>query len=131
MNLTALTLNRTALALRNIGLLFAIGFVITSPEAKADGDLAKGKQKYEELCLSCHGASGAGDGPTGQALPPAMKPRNLATGEMKFAVDDKKFAELITKGGAGVGLNPLMPAQAGVSPEDIANLYAYIKSLKE
>jgi cytochrome c6 len=99
--------------------------------AQADGDAAKGKAKYEQLCLSCHGATGAGDGPTGQALPPTMKPRNLAAGEMKFATDEKKFAELLSKGGAGVGLNPLMPAQAGLTPEDIANLYAYVISLKK
>jgi hypothetical protein len=60
-----------------------------------------------------------------------MKPRDLATGQMKFATDAAKFGELLSKGGAAVGLNPLMPAQAGISQEDIANLYAYIKSLKK
>jgi mono/diheme cytochrome c family protein len=37
----------------------------------------KGKALYANNCLACHGAKGAGDGPTGQYLNP--KPRDLTS----------------------------------------------------
>ncbi len=93
------------------------------------GDSVKGKALYESLCSSCHGATGAGDGPVGAALPPEMKPRDLRDGKNKFATDDAKFIELLKKGGAGVGLNPLMPAQSQLSDEEMKNVIAYVHTL--
>ena len=107
-----------------------LGFT-TPLAALAEGDAAKGKEKYDQLCAQCHGPKGAGDGPVGLSLPEAMKPADLALGHYKFATDAAKFEELLTKGGAAVGLNPLMPPQAGLSKEDIDNLHAYIQSMKK
>jgi cytochrome c6 len=95
------------------------------------GDAAKGKTNFVTLCASCHGNEGAGDGPVAMALPPDQKPRNLQTEAMKFAVDEAKFSELLKKGGAAVGLNALMPMQATLTDPDIADLYAYVKTLKK
>lgn len=90
-----------------------------------------GKDNYDKLCLQCHGATGGGDGPVGLALPEGMKPASFQAGAFKFASDLAKFKELITKGGAAVGLNPMMPPQAGLADKDLEDLYAYVKSLKK
>lgn len=113
-------------------ILFLIFCFVLSPSfLLAEGNVADGKAKYDQLCAQCHGPKGAGDGPVGASLPPAMKPADLSKGAYKFAVDAEKFKELLAKGGAAVGLNALMPPQAGLSDEDVANLYAFILSLKE
>ena len=91
-------------------------------------DATKAKQLFSERCSSCHGAEGKGDGPAAVALPPDMKPADLATGKYKFATDEAKFKELLSKGGIGVGLSPLMPMQAGLGDEDIKSLYELVKS---
>lgn len=108
----------------------ALGF-IAPLVALAEGDAVKGKEKYDQLCAQCHGPKGAGDGPVGVSLPEAMKPADLSLGQYKYATDAAKFEELLLKGGAAVGLNPLMPPQAGLNKDDIANLYAYIQSMKK
>ena len=94
-------------------------------------DLAKGKLLYTERCASCHGDKGEGDGPIALALPPEQKPGNLKSGNFKFATNEEKFKELMEKGGAAVGLNPLMPGAPGTTDEDIKNMYAYTKSLMQ
>jgi len=94
-------------------------------------DAANGKAKFATLCASCHGEKGLGDGPVAAALPPEMKPANLEKGAFKYATDETKFKELLQKGGAAVGLNPLMPAQAGLVDADISDLYAFVHSLKK
>lgn len=94
-------------------------------------DATKGKEHFDKLCVSCHGATGAGDGPAGAALPESMKPRNLQTAQMKYATDDEKFKELLKKGGASVGLSPLMAPMAALSDQDLSDVIAYVKSLKK
>ena len=97
----------------------------------AFADAAAGKALYDARCVTCHGPQGAGDGPISAGLPPEMKPRNLQEGKYKFAVDEAKFAELLTKGGSGVGLNPLMPPQPDLQPAQAKSLYEFVKSLKK
>lgn len=99
--------------------------VITPTLAFADN----GKKLYDERCASCHGATGHGDGPVGAALPADQKPRNFAT-PWKFATTDDKFVELLKKGGMGVGLSALMPAQPDLSDADIKSIMQYVYSLK-
>lgn len=111
---------------------FLIVAVVTfvSSIAHAD-DLTNGKAKYDSLCASCHGPTGAGDGPVAVALPPEQKPAKLTEPSRKFAIDLVKFTELLKKGGAAVGLNPLMPPQAALADKDIKDLYAYTESFKK
>lgn len=93
-------------------------------------DAAKGGQLYSQRCAMCHGDKGAGDGPVAATIPEGMKPRNL-TETYKYATDDAKFKELLQKGGAGVGLSPLMPAQSDLKPDDLDNIIAFVKTLKK
>jgi cytochrome c553 len=109
--------------------LFA-SLILASSSFAADAE--KGKASFNTLCLSCHGATGMGDGPVGAALPADQKPRNLQDPKSyKYAKDDAKLAEIIRKGGAAVGLSMMMPAQPSLSDTDIADLIAYIKTLQK
>ena len=38
------------------------------PSVSFAGDVAAGNAKFQALCVSCHGPTGKGDGPTGKAL---------------------------------------------------------------
>ena len=110
-------------------LLLSTLFIL--PNLAIAGDAAKGKETFAQRCATCHGDKGAGDGPAAAAFPADSRPRNLATGQMKFATDEAKFQELIQKGGGGVGLSMLMPPQPDLAPADVANLYAFVKSLHQ
>lgn len=105
--------------------------IVALTASAAYADAAAGKALYDGRCVTCHGPTGAGDGPIAAGLPPEMKPRNLQEGKFKFAVDEAKFSELLTKGGSAVGLNPLMPPQPDLKDADKKNLYEFIKSLKK
>ena len=88
-------------------------------------DLKAGQAKYQQLCVTCHGASGKGDGPAAVALTP--KPKDL----IETTKSDAELKAVISKGGAAVGLSPVMPAWgATVSEADITNLIAHIRSLR-
>lgn len=91
---------------------------------------AAGQDTYNRLCASCHGPDGAGDGPVGKALPAGLLP-NLQAGTFKYGTDDEKLKEFISKGGAAVGLSPLMPAHTSLSPEELNDLVKFIHTLKK
>lgn len=102
-----------------------------STQVYAEGDAAKGKEVYDKICSQCHGPEGLGDGPVGKNLPPNSKPASLQDGKFKYATDTAKMVELIHKGGAAVGLSPLMPPQPTLSDEEINNVVAFVHSLKK
>lgn len=108
--------------------LCALGLTVSAAHAV---DLEKGKTLYSQRCATCHGDTGAGDGPIAASLPPEQKPRNFQEAKYKYATDDDKFKELIKKGGAAVGLSMLMPGQADLSDDDIESLLVYVHSLKK
>ena len=118
-------------------LLFGVGFLalVILASALAGGDAAEGKKTYDVLCYLCHGVSGAGDGPAGEAIDPP--PRNFTLGEFKFDADkdgvigtDEDLQIVIKKGGAAFGGNPVMVPWMQLSDAEVANLIAFIRSLK-
>jgi mono/diheme cytochrome c family protein len=115
----------------NYILFAAASLTLVTAHVACAADATKGGQLYAQRCAMCHGDKGAGDGPVAATIPEGMKPRNLSGGEYKYATDDAKFKELLQKGGAGVGLSPLMPAQSDLKPEDLDNIIAFVKSLKK
>jgi len=102
---------------------------LASPAFAADA--TKGQALFTQRCAMCHGDKGAGDGALAATMPEGQKPRNLTTGQNKYATDDAKLKELIKKGGAAVGLSVLMPAQADLSDEQVGDVVAFLNSLKK
>jgi len=99
---------------------------VVAPALAADADA--GEAKFKQLCATCHGPSGQGDGPASAGLNP--KPRDMSDSEWQASVDDERLRNVIENGGAAVGLSPTMTAFGhALSDEDLDNIVAYIRSL--
>ena len=123
-----MTRTLTALA----ALFAALAF--SAPALAADADA--GKITFEQLCWTCHGLTGVGDGPAGLALTPP--PRDFSVGEFMLDADkngtageDADLALVITQGAAPFGGNPSMAPWGHLSDDDVANVIAYIRALKK
>lgn len=113
---------------------------IAVPGLSFAADVEAGKAKFQALCSSCHGPEGKGDGPTGKALAAAGQPapRDFAVGDFKLDTDgdgtpgtDADLKNVITKGAMAYGGSAMMAPLAGLSDEDLDNLIAFIRSLKQ
>lgn len=108
-----------------LALALALG---VAPAANA-GDAAAGGARFKQLCATCHGPSGKGDGPAAAAIKP--KPRDLTDPAWQKSVTDEYLVKVIQKGGAAVGKSPMMtPFGASVNEAQMKDLIAYIRSLK-
>ena len=107
------------------------------PATALGEDAVSGKAKYDIFCVSCHGFTGKGDGPFGFALQPP--PRDFTKGAFKFDTDksgepgtDVDLANVIAGGAGKYGGNMMMaPWGDTLSGDEISDLIAYIRSLKE
>jgi len=88
--------------------------------------VAAGKVLFMAACVPCHGETGKGDGPASVQLNP--KPRNLTDAAYMAPLNDRYLYELISRGGIAVGKSAQMP-EFGLSPQDIQNLIAYVRTL--
>lgn len=91
-------------------------------------DVAAGEADYQIYCASCHGVTGAGDGPVAQALNP--KPARHNDGNYMNPLTDEYLFKVIKFGGASVGKSPMM-APLGLSDQKIHNVIAYIRTLAD
>jgi mono/diheme cytochrome c family protein len=113
----------------------AAGTFLATPAAAA-GDAAAGKAKYDMFCATCHGPGGKGDGPVGASLNP--KPRDFSKGEFKFDTDgdgkpgtDADLKNVVKNGGGAYGGSAMMaPWGATLSEADLANVVAFVRTLK-
>ncbi len=109
---------------------------LLAPTPATAGDAEAGKTPFASVCSSCHGMGGKGDGPVGAVLQPP--PRDFTQGDFKFDTDDDGKAgtdtdlkNVITNGAGAYGGSMLMaPWGTMLSPEDVENIIAYIRSLK-
>jgi mono/diheme cytochrome c family protein len=119
---------------------FPLGFglcliaVLLAAPAGAE-DALPGKTTYEQLCVNCHGTLGKGDGPGGLTAYPV--PRDFSVGEFKFDADsdgetgtDADLTLVIRDGAARYGGSPLMAPWGHLSEAQLAELLAYIRSLR-
>lgn len=92
------------------------------------GDAAKGKAKYGQLCASCHGVAGAGDGVASAGLNP--KPAHHNDGNYMNALSNEHLTKVITEGGASVGKSPMMaPWGAALGPQGVQDVVAFVRTL--
>jgi mono/diheme cytochrome c family protein len=90
-------------------------------------DSEAGKELYQQRCSPCHGPDGKANTPTAQALNP--KPADHTNGSYMNKLSSDHIQKVIKEGGASVGKSPIMPPQADLSDEQIANLVAFVRSL--
>lgn len=97
--------------------------------AAAPGAAEAAREIYATRCVTCHGATGAGDGPGSAALDPP--PRDFRDAAWQSSVDDAHIEQIIQYGGAAVGRSPAMPGNPDLAakPEVVAELRAYVRSL--
>lgn len=97
---------------------------MSNPLESTDDVLESGRRLYENNCMSCHGSSGRGDGPAGEALDP--KPTNVAAFSSKPMASDEYLYWTIAEGGEP--LNTAMPAFKHVLEEDeIWRIIVYLR----
>lgn len=104
-NLGALTLGAVLLA----------GICVLSTAAKAD--VAAGEATFKTKCAACHGADGKGK--------EAMKTRDLGSADVQKQ-SDADLSKIISE-----GKPPKMPAYKTLTPDQVKDLVAYIRSLKK
>ena len=94
---------------------------------------AEARKEAEEIfstrCMTCHGATGKGDGPASAGLTP--KPRNFQDAAWQQSVSDEHIEKIIQYGGAAVGKSPAMPPNPDLSskPQVVAGLRRHVRSL--
>lgn len=105
------------------GLLF-VAVPVLADDFELNGNAEAGKAPFQQQCASCHGTSGAGDGPASRAFnpPPSDLTREDLSAERMF--------KATRDGGMAVGLAATMPAfSRSMSEQTIHDVVAYIKSL--
>lgn len=93
------------------------------------GDAAKGQTAYVTLCATCHGATGDGSGPAGQALDP--KPARHDDGGYMNGLTTEHLFTVISQGGAAAGKSPLMaPWGAALGGDEaVWDVVAFVRTL--
>jgi mono/diheme cytochrome c family protein len=88
-----------------------------------------GRDVYEHYCQTCHGDTGAGDGFNAFNLDP--HPRDLSAPDFQKKKTDADLRDAIRRGGAGVGLSPLMPPWGRtLSARQMDDVILYLRTLK-
>ena len=83
---------------------------------------------YTNLCASCHGATGKGNGAAAATLNP--RPKDFTDCKAMAHESDATLFKIIKEGGASVGHSPMMPPWGGVlRDQQIQELVEYIHGL--
>lgn len=91
-------------------------------------EVRSGRDVYRHYCQTCHGETGAGDGFNAFNLDP--HPRDLADQAFQKK-SDADIRDAIRRGGAGVGLSPLMPPWGKtLGDRKIDDVILYLRTLR-
>ena len=114
------------LAWAGVAVVSAQGPWVAPADAKAMKNPVKGignaKKTVETNCVSCHGASGKGDGPAAAALPPP-KPANWTSPTIQKETDGELFWKISNGRGA-------MPPWKHLPEQERWEVVNYIRTLK-
>ncbi len=98
---------------------------VKNPLKATKKNINDGEKLYMQYCATCHGNTGLGDGPAGQALNP--KPAPLAiTGKMPM-VSDGYLLWRIKEGGVSMG-TAMPPWKAALNEKQIWQIILYIRN---
>lgn len=92
-----------------------------NPIPSSQSSITRGKAVYRENCLSCHGASGKGDGPKSAELEP--KPRDLSSPEVAGQSDGALYWKIAE------GRRPMPSFRKLLSDDDRWHVINYVRSL--
>lgn len=99
------------------------------PAAPAEPVAFDAKATFGQVCGTCHGLEGKGDGVAAAGLNP--KPAAFGDPEFWKTRDEAHIKKVIKEGGAAVGKSPMMaPYGAQFNDEQIAALAAHVLSFK-
>lgn len=87
-------------------------------------NIADGQKLYQQLCTSCHGTSGTGDGPLAPDLDP--KPTNFVEGMRVASLSPFQAYNTIRLGVEGTA----MPASRQLTDEEVWDIAFFLKSLQ-
>jgi mono/diheme cytochrome c family protein len=113
------TLNASATLARRTG--SAPTFTFASDPVQREIDLRHGRDVFVANCSSCHGPTGAGDGPAAVALLP--RPANLQAHQYS----DERVSAALWNGVTGSA----MPAWRDRPPEDLRGVLTYVRYLSK
>ncbi|MCI0341442.1 MAG: cytochrome c [Planctomycetales bacterium] len=100
------------------------------PPGPLVGDPRHGARLFAIHCASCHGAGGAGDGPSAAVLRPS--PRDLTDPVAMASRSDGDLVRLVEKGGPELGLSRLMPPFGDLLDRLAAwDVVAFLRTLHE
>jgi mono/diheme cytochrome c family protein len=106
----------------------------SAPAPAAPAQAQSREQLFATYCVTCHGASGSGDGVLAASLDP--RPRNFRAGEFKYDTDaDGKtgtlqdLANVIQNGAARYGGSPLMAGFPALPQDQVRELASYVRGL--
>jgi mono/diheme cytochrome c family protein len=106
----------------------AVSRSAAAPTPEPSYELRLGKELFRHYCQTCHGETGAGDGFNAYNLEP--RPKDLSDPVFQKQKRDAELADAVRRGGAGVGLSPLMPPWGHtLSARQIDELILYLRAL--
>ena len=99
----------------------------SGPGESAGGPRSEAQAYYTARCVDCHGAFGAGDGPSADSFNP--RPRNETDPAWQASVTDDQIRELILRGGRKLGKSSAMPSNTRLKerPEVLDELVKMVR----
>lgn len=103
----------------------------TKEESKIPDALhQEAKTVFQSRCVTCHGKTGAGDGPASKSLTPP--PQDFTSPKWQSSVTDDFIIKIVSYGGGSVGKSVSMPSNPDLASKKQLTqaLVTYIRSLK-